>query len=59
MEQKVDSLMEAQTGIQEQLSIMNSTLQLLPQSIAAAIVGTTGEKNHDEGVGAQDIPLQG
>ena len=43
MEQKVDELMEAHSGIQAQLNIMNEALINLPKNLAAAIVGYVNE----------------
>ena len=40
MEQKVEEMIQAQAGMQAQLAAVNSTLQSLPQSIAAALAGT-------------------
>ena len=44
MEQKVDELMEAHSGIQAQLNIRNEALIKLPKNLAAAIVGNDNEK---------------
>ena len=48
MEQKVDELMEAHSGIQAQLNIRNEALINLPKNLAAAIVGNDNEKMPDE-----------
>ena len=60
MEEKVDGLVVSQSGIQDQLTQMNAILLSLPQSIAAALAGPTGDKNTDEIVvePEQEIPHQ-
>ena len=39
MEQRLNGVLEAQAGLQNQLSTVNATLMALPMSIAAVIVG--------------------